>query len=135
MKSKHCLFTAIIAIFLITATGCSDLSDKFSGITGSPAYITGKITQVVLPQTSTQAVRILVEENMDVNEPLEDDGKKAWFTVTPDTDIYRMGNNGVTKKDDLSIFKKGQIVRVWDTGIIMTSYPVQTGARKIILLK
>lgn len=79
-------------------------------------------------------MRILVEENVKVKEPLEPGGKKTWYTISEQSELFsQAGNNllNVIREDEL---KKGQIVKAWSSGIMMTSYPGQTGAKRIIVL-
>lgn len=130
-KSILAITSILISVFI--AAGCSDLNHPFSGLAGDSSSVTGTLTRIDTLQTGTNSIRILVEENTGVNEPSEDEGKKVWFTISSKTDIYRMGRRGPASADAHS-FKTGQVVKAWDTGTMMTSYPSQTGARRVLIL-
>jgi hypothetical protein len=54
---------------------------------------------------------------------------KGVFRVRERTDVRRAAG-GAARADDL---REGQRVRVWVTGPVMESYPVQAGARLIVI--
>jgi uncharacterized protein DUF3221 len=81
------------------------------------------ITGVV---TNLQGGRILVEEN-----PQETAGsEKASVRITEQTEIISASGNKVS----LSDLRTGDRVRVWFTGPVMESYPVQATAARIEIL-
>ncbi len=54
---------------------------------------------------------------------------KGVFRVGERTDVRRAGGD-VVRADEL---REGQRVRIWVTGPVMESYPVQAGARVIVI--
>lgn len=109
------LVLAILLTTLIFAAACTATNDK---IPSSPPGIRGEVTSV-------GGGRIVVEE-----KPAEKSGSaKASVRLAPDT-VVALANGKSLGTADL---RKGQIVKVWFSGPIMESYPVQATAGKIVV--
>lgn len=73
--------------------------------------------------------RVLVVSKTKKNGNTEDP-EANWVTMTDDGWILREG-----KKVDFNTLAVGHEVAYWSTGLFMTSYPGQTSALKLVLLK
>jgi hypothetical protein len=126
-------FKAFVFLFLLMTlaitVSCDDILSPF---TSDSESMSGIITHI---QTQEYGVRILVEEDMTVTEPLDKGGGKVWYAITEKTEIMHYRNQKKLTAVDGEFLKKGQIVKVWSTGIVQTSYPSQTGAKRVIILK
>jgi heat shock protein HslJ len=103
---------------LVGVIGCEKNSDFSAGIPRNPPSIIGVITTVALPD-------VLVEEN-----PAESSGSaKASVRVTAETRILR--HDGTVA--GVSALHAGQRARVWFTGPVAESYPVQATGGVIVI--
>ncbi|TVR13735.1 MAG: hypothetical protein EA391_13765 [Balneolaceae bacterium] len=93
--------------------------------------MTGKITKI---ESNEFGIRILVEENTDVREPLEEGGKKTWYAITEKSELLKVTEGTSLRAIDEESLVTGQIVKAWSTGVHMLSYPSQTGAKRVIVL-
>jgi len=79
-------------------------------------------------------LRVLVEEDPSVQEPLEPDGGKIWFTITWDTRVYRRASPGTLARATAELIVVGSRVEAWVGGnAIADSYPQQALAATIIV--
>ena len=114
------LFSSLISF------GCSpvgtepSVSDPASAITRTAPSIVGQVTAVTLPT-------IVVEE-----KPTESHGSpKASVRITDGTQVLRRGG-GFMSATELRV---GQLVKVWFTGPVMESYPLQATAGVIVFIE
>lgn len=99
--------------------------------------INGKITRIDLKRVGTDSLfKVLVEENPGDYESNEPEGHKIDFMIWGSTEIFILRENGnvyYTNKENL---KAGQKVNAWlMNGPVLTSYPLQGGARQILILE
>ena len=130
----HHLFTYSFATLLIITffilNGCTGLMDTSS----ETDSIVGEITRIETREDF--GLRILVEENTSVHEPLEDGGKKTCYAISEESELFQIGrNNGFLHEIDAGHLETGQIVKAWSTGGHMLSYPSQTGAKRVVVLE
>lgn len=120
------LFLAIAAMLLGVA--CTDAPTATSIPAASPG-ISGRITSVV--PTGTFSGRVLVE--FAPGQP--NTGPKALVTITGTTTVFvvRSGNAGFDPNGEFRSLTAGQWVRVWFTGPVAESYPVQGTAGSIAI--
>lgn len=128
-KFTYSLATVLIFTFSIIS-GCTGLTDASS----ETDSIVGEITRIEFREDF--GLRILVEENTNVNEPLEDGGKKTWYAITEESELFQIGRKTVFFHEiDVEFLEIGQIVKAWSTGVHMLSYPTQTGAKRVVVLQ
>lgn len=94
--------------------------------------ITGLITRI---EPTDFGIRILVEEDTSINEPREKGGQKIWYGITDNSDLFILEDNNTLTKIGRETLKAGQIVEAQSTGVILTSYPAQTGAKQVIVIE
>lgn len=123
---RHWAGPAISAAFVCLAACNSVPSDP---IVGEPTIV-GHITRM---DTSQDRFRVLVEENAEVQEPLEPGGSKIWFTVAEPTAIFDTRGASVVRASVESL-RVGLRVEVLAGGVILDSYPQQAGAETIVIL-
>ena len=119
--------THLVSILLFSSlisSGCSpavtdpSVSDATASIPRTTPSIIGQVTAITLPT-------IVVEE-----KPTEPHGSdKAVVRITDATQVLRRGG-GVMSPTELRV---GQLVKVWFTGPVMESYPLQATARVIVI--
>ncbi|MGY3718471.1 DUF3221 domain-containing protein [Sutcliffiella cohnii] len=110
------LVFAIVIVFLLAACDTHDDMELKVDATSDAQHI-GKI---IRKSKNT----ILVEELVSVNgQPLG----KIWVSINDETEI--VDSEGTTIK--FAQLKKGQLVEVWNNGIILESDPAKTKALKI----
>jgi len=114
----------ILCSVLIFCPSCLLNSSDDGNDPGEP-FITGTVTDI-------DNQRVLVEENPDVNGPLENGGNKIWLSMSDDTFIYR-SNNFELVKCDFSCLEINNIVSAWVTGAVAESYPLQGTASRIVI--
>src|SRR6056297_844827 len=114
----------ILCSVLIFCPSCLSNSSDDGNDPGEP-FITGTVTDI-------DNQRVLVEENPDVNGPLENGGNKIWLSMSDDTSIYR-SNNFELVKCDFSCLEINNIVSAWVTGAVAESYPLQGTASRIVI--
>ena len=117
------LVSTVLFSFLISS-GCSpavtdpSVSDATAAIPLATPSIIGQVTGIALPT-------IVVEE-----KPTEPHGSaKARVRITDGTQVLRRGE-GVVAATELRV---GQQVKVWFTGPVMESYPLQATAGMIVI--
>lgn len=100
-------------------------------------YIVGEITQIGLKRVSNDSLfQILIEENPGVYEPDEVAGNKAYLTLWNSTEIFTQKENGNIYYTNRESLKVGQKARAWlMSGVILTSYPAQAGAKQILVFE
>jgi hypothetical protein len=100
-------------------------------------YIKGKITNITWKKIGQDSVyTVLVEENPNVDEPLESGGKKVILSVSKSTEIFILKKDGNTYYGNKEDLKVNQKVRGWlSSGTILTSYPSQAGAQQILAIE
>jgi hypothetical protein len=124
--SRRILFAGAALFLLFTAGGLAAvLMARADAAPGGPPSIRGTITNV--SPLGGQGV-IMVEER-----PQDQAGSaKASVTVNAATRIYR-GRVGASTKGSFSDLRNGQLVEIWFTGPVLTSYPIQTTASVILI--
>jgi hypothetical protein len=120
--SAHLVITLLFSSLI--STGCSPtvtdplVSDATAAIPRTTPSIIGQVTAIALPA-------IVVEER-----PTEPHGSvKARVRITNGTQVLRQGE-GVVGATELRV---GQQVKVWFTGSVMESYPLQATAGVIVI--
>lgn len=121
MKNPYSFFKLIILPVIIVA--CSTPTEPID----REAYIIGTVTEV-------EESRILVEENPAVNEPLEDGGKKIWFTISDETNLFKQDRSGSLRKINPTDIEPDVEVKGWVKGVVADSYPQQALAGQITVL-
>ena len=122
MKFKYTLSFLMICTFVIAA--CSNPTEPMD----TEPFIVGTVTDI-------EQHRVLVEENVSVNEPLENGGNKIYFSVNDATKLYRQSYDGSLKKIAFTELKMGDKVKGWVKGAVADSYPQQGLAGQIILIE
>jgi hypothetical protein len=123
------LFTVSILIMLIcglvlTAASCSSNSRPFE----TEADFTGFITEVLPGQAGNVTGRLAVESQAQKIV------SKYVITVKNDTLIFREEGDDLHKAA-ITIFEPQQWVRIWFTGPVLESWPMQATAKQIVILK
>ncbi len=121
---------AIFFVFTVMIAGSCSMPFTSNDLEEDP-YIIGIITRI--DTVGEKAMRILVEENQEVNDPLKPDGEKIWFDVTNRSEIFVRGNDGLLLKISMQTLEIGQKVMGWTDGPIRLSYPAQGGAKRIVV--
>lgn len=122
LRTKRARAALALAGVAMLAIACS------TGTPAEPAGITGKVTAVTRPtDPSVARLTILVEGG---DQPAGAVSDKASCAVTDNTTIRRENGDAATA-DDL---KLGTSVRVWFTGPVAESYPVQGEASYVEIL-
>lgn len=131
--TRYTFTYSLAAVLIFTFSligGCSGLTDA-SSTTDS---MVGEITRIEFREDF--GLRILVEENTNVQEPMEDGGKKTWYAISEESELFQIGRKSAYLHEiDAGHLESGQIVKAWSTGVHMLSYPSQTGAKRVIVLK
>jgi len=112
----------LISTILIAA--CSNPTEPID----TDPFVIGTITEI-------EQHRILVEENVSVNEPLENGGVKIYFSVNDETKLFEQLSDGSLKKIAFTELKMGDKVKGWVKGAVADSYPQQGLAGQIILIE
>jgi hypothetical protein len=124
--SRRILFAGAALFLLFTAGGLAVvLMARADAAPTGPPSIRGTITHV--SPLGGQGV-IMVEER-----PQDQAGSaKGSVTVNAATRIYR-GRVGASTKGSFSDLRNGQLVEIWFTGPVLTSYPIQATASVIVI--
>ena len=109
------------ALVIVGVAGCAPA--KPTGVPG----ITGEITYFTIPASSAAIAQITVEGGTQPEGAVSD---KAVVAITKKTAL--LGANGATIKVDA--LKVGSEVKVWFTGPVAESYPVQGTASAVQLV-
>lgn len=131
-------FAAVLLLIAALLTGCGSSGATDPGpaptepvqptppnqptLPARPPYVTGVITQL-------EADRVLVEENPDTQV-----GQKCWFAVTAKT-VVAMEKQGKQTAADRRALSVKQVVRAWESGPILESYPCQTGGEALLIIE
>lgn len=101
----------------------------------APALGTADLVGVVTAREVTErGLRVLVEEDPRVQQPLEPGGTKIWFTITGDTRLYRKASSGTLIRTAEESIEVGRSVEAWVGGnAIADSYPQQALAATIVV--
>lgn len=91
-------------------------------IPDEPPFIRGVVTDVRLADGHTV---VLVEERPGI----ADSGAKAEATLGRDARVLRHDGSRAGR----DALHAGQVIRLWHTGLVLDSYPVQVGARVVVL--
>ena len=118
-KMRICFVTALFFGALINFMSSLAAADSTTPeVPITPPSIIGRVTAIALPM-------IVVEEN-----PAEPHGSaKASVRVTDGSQVLRQG-----KVVDIAELQVGQQVKVWFTGPVMESYPLQATAGTIVIV-
>lgn len=112
---RTCSMTALLSGALLLSACSPAVTASIPRTTSS---ITGQVTAIALPM-------VVVEEN-----PGEPHGSaKARVRITKATQVLREGDGVV----DVTTLGVGQQVKVWFTGPVMESYPLQATAGVIVI--
>lgn len=127
MKPITLSYITLLFVVLLLA-GCSESMDALEQ---EPA-IEGTVTQV---NTEHQPYfRFLVEEDAGVNQPLEQGGKKIWFSLDNESRILIRDEDGTHRPAEISDIRVGQEVKGWAReGILADSYPQQGLAEQVTI--
>jgi Protein of unknown function (DUF3221) len=120
---------ALLVFATLGALACSD-SPTTPVIPDTPAGIAGRVTSIV--STGNFSGRILVE----FNPGSPNTGPKALVNVTGTTQVFVVRTGNSAAYDDNGEFRSfavGQWVRVWFTGPVQESYPVQGTAGTVVI--
>lgn len=138
MMKTYLVLAAFLAIACISCNTTEvDLPSKsdFKNFSEEP-YIIGKITNISTRYIGEESyLTVLVEENTDVHEPLETGGKKISFFLGEMTEIFLQKRDGDLYPYDKEMLKVDQKVGGWTTGVVMDSYPLQGGAKRIVVIE
>lgn len=137
MMIRKTLLSFLAITFISCNTTETDLPSKsdFRNFSEEP-YIIGKITNVSMKNIGKESyLTVLVEENTKVHEPSEPGDKKISFFVSESTEILIQKKNGDIEDFSKNELEEHQIVGGWTTGIVMDSYPGQTGAKRIVVVE
>lgn len=125
MSRYHLL--AVLGVIVFLAQACLSNSDDNNDDPGEP-FITGIITEI-----EPSSERLLIEENPDVNGPLDSGGNKIWLTVDNKTKLLR-DENGSLRNCDFSCFEINDLASAWVSGAVAESYPLQGTASRIVII-
>ena len=124
MTKIHAHLVSTLFFSFLVSSGCSpavtdpSVSDATAAIPRTTPSIIGQVTAIALPM-------VVVEE-----KPTEPHGSaKAGVRITEGTQVLRQGE-GVVSATELRV---GQQVKVWFTGPVMESYPLQATAGVIVI--
>jgi len=119
-----------VTIFFVFAFNGCDSHENIE----EDSYITGDITRISADELQGQK-KILVEEDTSVHEPLAPNGKKVLFRVAKDTKFFIRNEDGNLHKSTFEDLVVGQKVESWAGEVITDSYPQQTKAKRIVIVK
>lgn len=122
MNQPYSLIIITLSILFMVSCGVNNNDDP----PGEP-FITGIITDI-----NRNSNTILVEENPDINGPLESGGNKIWLSVNEKTEVLK-DENGLLIECDFDCFEINSRVSVWVTGSVAESYPLQGTASRIVI--
>jgi hypothetical protein len=124
--SRRILIAGAAVVLLVTAGGIAlVVMARADAAPSGPPSIRGTITSV--SPLVGQGV-ILVEER-----PQDQAGSnKASVTINAATRIYR-GRVSASTKGSFGDLRNGQVVEVWFSGPVLTSYPIQATADVILI--
>ena len=111
---------------LVVLAACTVPSDPIDG----PPTIVGNITIV---DANPDQLRVLVEENAEVQEPLEAGGAKIWFRIVEETAVFDIRSGSVIRVSGQSL-EVGLEVEALANGPIQDSYPQQAWAETIVIV-
>ncbi len=83
--------------------------------------------------SSGSRLRVLVEENVEVQQPTEPGGSKMWFTIWESTDVFDSRGVAVTRASGQSLLLGLRVEGLAD-GLILDSYPQQADAETIVII-
>lgn len=122
---RKLLILCVVITFVIV--GCSFLSKD--NITSRDPDAIGLVYEVYEERQSILVVSDIDDINIDYDEWFAAGNYAAVFSTEDDTTYYK-GNYQV----DFDSLKKGQEVKVWHTGSLAESYPMQGVAIKIVII-
>lgn len=133
---KTTFLTLLIISFISCNTTDGGLSPKlYSEYFAEDPYIIGKITNISTRYIGEEPyIAVLVEENPNVHEPLEKGGKKISFFLSETTEIFIKRSDGSLNPYDKEKLKVSQKVEGWTMGVVMDSYPLQGGAKRMVVI-
>lgn len=123
---------AVILLLLLLIGGILSSCNSSLEPLEEESFIKGEITQI---DKSEFYNSILVEENTGVQEPSEPDGKKIWFRLTDESEIFIRRSGGSLKETNVEALQTGQQVAGWADGPVADSYPQQGSAKRIVVLQ
>ncbi len=133
MENKKILIYTGVLLFLVLVFLLFIKIDVVENIPQNPIvidepYIVGEVYSL-----GDDAILVSDGENSEnYHGKLEElDGNASWLTINKETIILDEDGNALVIKD----IEKGEKVEVWITGMVLESYPTQTVATKIIVLK
>ena len=110
-------FPMLVVLTLACAVPATQASDEAAGDAGKSADIRGRVTHI-------EGSDVRVEETPEVFR-----GPKAVVKVTEQTAIRSASGRSLALAD----LREGQTVRVWYTGPVLKSYPLQVAAARIVV--
>jgi len=152
MKYATRLAIISISLFLVSCTAninaVDEINNEFKAyeainkelidLFGQEPYIIGIITALeeggLTSEEGDGSFRVLIEEDPEVNSPLEPGGNKVWLTIKKETEVLiKDENNNVSDIGDRNL-ELGQIAGGWVAGEIAYSYPAQAVAQRVVIV-
>ena len=121
MRTQSGRVASLAALVPLLALGCREPVPE---VPRGPASIAGYVTAVTPGDGGGGSIRVERDSSTESGEP------KAVVFVTPSTTIIVPSAPGEV---DFRVFAVGQWVRVWYTGPVRESYPVQADAATIVV--
>lgn len=118
---KWLILIVIFLLLIIAWPGCSSASVSLN------PDIRGTVTEIA---GAGENIVILIEGQIQEDTQYD----KARITITGSTDVL-IQQDGRISKGNLSSIQKGQVVQVVFDGPVMESYPVQSQAGEIVVIK
>lgn len=123
---KQIGITILLAALVVWSTGCSS-RQAGQQLPATEPDIKGTVTQVT---TEAGDSRILVEE-----DPADSSGTaKGWVRVTGEAQVWERNGDELHESAGGEL-KEGSVVSVWFDGPVLMSYPLQAGAKIVVLEK
>lgn len=130
METHKIFYLLSVSIFFALAFNNCDSPEY----TEKDSYITGDITEISSDNIQGQK-KILVEEDTSIHEPTAPNGKKVLFRVTDNTVFFIRKEDGNLRESAVGDIVVGQKVEGWAGNVIADSYPQQTKAKRIVVVK
>ena len=131
MNKKIIAAIAVLSLFALIFAGCTpdktaDALDNGEDA-ASGTYPAPDITGEILDVTNDGALRVLVDSKAEAVSG------EIWVTISDDTIFIDAQGNEFEPEDAESLFTAGDSVSFLSTGLILESYPMQTGAQNVYL--
>jgi len=117
---KFLVISGLVLILLAAIPGCSSSAQPLE----TEADFTGFITEI----HPGDPARLSVESHAD---KIVD---KYVVTITGDTDLFRQEGEGFAQVN-FDAFENKQWVRIWFSGPVMESFPMQVAAGQVVIIE